>query len=94
MDATSFSQTPGELAPVSLDGFTLHYGLILLTVLVLAAVGVEVLPRIAWLAGLLATTFALHIVGVTLLARGIAWASEGGGAADSGTFVYSSFAVF
>ena len=79
---------------MSLDGFTLHYGLILLTVLVLAAVGVEVLPRIAWLAGLLATTFALHIVGVTLLARGIAWASQGGGAADSGTFVYSSFAVF
>ena len=39
-------EEPGVFAAVSIDGFTLHFGLILLAVLVLAAVGVGVAARI------------------------------------------------
>ena len=78
---------------VSVDGFTLHYGLILMAVLVLASVGVGFIPRIVWLLGLVAGTFAMHVVGVGLLGRGILWASGGASPDDSGQLVFSLFAV-
>ena len=89
-----FIKTPGLAAPVSIDGFTLHYGLILLAVLVLAAVGIGALPRVGWLVGLGLATYLLHVIGVALLARGISWAATGASAESSGTLVYSLFAVF
>ena len=89
----SIERTAGA-APVSIDGFTLHYGLILLTVLVLAAVGIGVLQRIGWLVGFGIGVYILHVVGVVLLARGVAWAAEGGPGAGSDTMVFSVFAVF
>ena len=87
-------QTPAMRTPVSIDGFTLHYGLILLTVLVLAAVGIRAQARIAWLVGLGLGTYLLHVAGVTLLARGISWSVVGSSAESSSTLVYSLFAVF
>ena len=48
-----------QVAPVSIQGFTLHYGLILLAVLVLAAVGIGATARIGWLLGMGAGAFLL-----------------------------------
>ena len=80
--------------PVSIEGFTLHYGLVLLAVLVLAAVGVSPKARVGWLVGMGAGVFVLHIVGVALLARGVAWASVSDSAESSGDLVFSLFAIF
>ena len=74
--------------PVSIEGFTLHYGL------VLAAVGVSPKARVGWLVGMGAGVFVLHIVGVALLARGVAWASVSDSAESSGDLVFSLFAIF
>ncbi len=80
-------------ASISIEGFALHYGLILLSALILGAVGIGVLPRIGWLVGLGAGTYLLHVVGVTMLARGVVWASTNT-AESSGDLVFSAFAVF
>ena len=80
--------------PFSVDGFTLHYGLILITVLILASVGIGLLHRIVWLLGFGAGGFVLHVVGVALLARGVAWASTDTSAADSVSLVLRLFAIF
>ena len=80
--------------PFSLDGLTLHSGLVLMTVLILAAVGVGLLPRIGWLLVFFAAGFVLHVVGVTLLARGVAWASSNGSAEESAAVVLRLFAIF
>ena len=84
----------GINSSVSIEGYTLHYGLILLAVLVLAAVGIGIVPRIGWLLGLGIVTYLLHVVGVALLARGIAWASGSGSGEGAGTLVFSLFAIF
>lgn len=42
-----------SLAPISINGLTLHYGMILATVLLLAANGIGTAPRLAWLGGML-----------------------------------------
>jgi hypothetical protein len=85
---------PRLASPVSVDGLTLHFGLILLAVLVLAAVGISAVARIGWLLGMGAGVFALHVVGVALLARGVAWASAAPASEGPGTLVFSLFAVF
>jgi hypothetical protein len=82
-----------QAAPVSVDGLTLHYGLILLAVLVLAAVGIGVLPRVGWLLAMGAGAFLLHVIGVAMLARGVAWAAGDASAGRSGALVFSLFAV-
>ena len=85
---------PGLASPLSVDGLTLHYGLVLLAVLVLAAVGIGIVARVGWLIGMVAGAFALHVIGVALLARGLAWASAGPPSEGPGTLVFSLFAVF
>ena len=79
---------------LSVDGFTLHYGLILMAVLILAAVGLGAMERLGWLLGMGAGVFFLHVIGVVLLARGVAWASGDAPPESSGTLVFSLFAVF
>ena len=79
--------------PISIDGFTLHYGLVLLTVLVLAAVGLGVIERLGWLLAMGVGVFVLHVVGVGLLARGVAWAAGSNSPESSSTVVFSIFAV-
>ena len=81
-------------SPISIDGFTLHYGLILLATLVLAAVGIGFVARMGWLLGMGAGVFLIHVIGVALLARGVGWAAAGGSAESSGTLVFSLFVVF
>lgn len=81
-------------APVSIDGLTLHYGLVLMGVLVLAAVGIGTVQRMGWLLVLGAGAFFVHVVGVVLLARGVAWASGSASPEQSGRLVFSLFAVF
>lgn len=73
--------------PVSIEGFTLHYGLVLLAVLVLAAVGVSTTARVGWLVGMGLGVFVLHTIGVALLARGVAWASVSDSSESSGDLV-------
>ncbi len=78
----------------SVDGLTLHSGLVLLTVLVLAAVGIGPLSRVGWLAGLALAGFLLQVAGVALLARGVLWAASGGSPEASAELVLRLFAIF
>ena len=80
-------------SPVFIDGFTLHYGLVLLAVLVLAAVGIGVVPRLGWLVGMGLGAFVLHVIGVALLARGVAWAVGDPSVQDPESVVLTTFAV-
>ena len=75
----------GRTAPLSVDGFTLHYGMLLLAVLVLAAVRIGAVARAGWLVGLCAGSAALHVLGLVALAQGLAWSAPGG-ASDGVTF--------
>ncbi len=84
---------PGSL-PVSFDGLALHYGLVLLAVLVLAWVGIGPLQRLAWLAGLGAGAFLAHLLGVALLARIVAWSTSGAIGPDASRLMLGLFAVF
>ena len=87
-------EAPRLASPVSVDGLTLHYGLILLMVLVLAAVGISTTARVGWLLGMGAGAFVLHVVGVALLAGGVAWAAAAPASDSPSTLVFSLFAVF
>ena len=84
---------PG-LSPVAIDGLTLHFGFILLMVLVLAAVGIDFIPRITWLVILATGAFLVHVIGVALLAKGLVWAASPTSPDNSGQLVLSMFAVF
>ena len=79
---------------MTIDGLTLHFGLVLMGVLVLAAVGVPPVARIGWLLALWSGAFAVHVVGVTLLGQGLAWAGDPAAPDFSGRLVFSLFAVF
>ena len=80
--------------PFSLDSLTLHSGLVLLSVLVLASVGVGILPRIGWLIAFAAGGYILHVAGLALFTRGIVWASGGGDVEESTRLVLKLFAIF
>ena len=80
--------------PFSLDSLTLHSGLVLLSVLVLASVGVGILPRIGWLIAFAAGAYLLHVAGLALLTRGIVWASSGDDVDESARLVLKLFAIF
>ncbi len=81
-------------SPVAIEAFMLHYGLVLQAVLILAAVGIGALPRVAGLAGMGAGAYVLHVAGLAMLARGVAWSSASATPEGSGTLVFSLFAVF
>ena len=81
----------GRPAPLSVDGFTLHYGTLLLAVLVLAAVRIGAAARAGWLVTLGAGSVALHVLGLAALAQGLTWSAAGG--ASEGT-VFRLFAAF
>ena len=83
-----------EFLPFSLDSLTLHSGLVLLSVLVLASVGVSILPRIGWLIAFAAGAYILHVAGLALLTRGIVWASNGDDVEESARLVLRLFAIF
>lgn len=68
----------GREATLSVDGFILHYGLVLLAVLVLAAVRVGVAARVGWLVLLGAGCAGIHVLGLAALAEGVAWSAAGG----------------
>ena len=68
----------GRAAPLTIDGFILHSGLVLLAVLVLAAVRVGPVARMGWLCGLGVGCAGLHVLGLAALAEGIAWSASGG----------------
>lgn len=66
-------ETPSLGVPLYIDGLTLHWGFVLLTALVAAAVGLNLKARIRWLAaaaGLMATA---HVIGLASLSYGLAW---------------------
>jgi hypothetical protein len=79
---------------VAVDGLTLHFGLVLVSVLVLAAVGIKLGPRIGWLAALVISAFFIHVIGVAMLGRGLVWAAGADSPAQSTRLVLSLFAVF
>ena len=80
----------GRPAPLAVDGFTLHYGTLLLAVLVLAAVRIGAAVRVGWLVALGAGSVALHALGLAALAQGLAWSASSG--ASEGT-VFRLFAA-
>ena len=79
---------------LTIDGLTLHFGLVLMGVLVLAAVGVGPVARVGWLLALGTGAFVVHVVGVALLGLGLAWAGDEAAPEFSGRLVFSLFAVF
>lgn len=83
-----------EALPFSLDSLTLHSGLVLLSVLVLASAGVEILPRISWLIAFIIGAYILHVAGLALLTRGIVWSSGGINVEESTRLVLKLFAIF
>ena len=85
---------PGSAPPVTLRGLTLHWGLVLVTTLVLAATGLSVKGRLVSLAALLAAVFLTHLVAVALLPRGYAWVAGPGSPSWSGTLVEGLYAVY
>lgn len=80
--------------PVSVRGLTLHYGLVLMVVLVLAAVDVWPLSRVGWLVTFLAGLFVTHAVAVMLLPHGYVWAARGDSPSWAGTLVSSLYTVY
>ena len=74
-----------SLVPTSINGLTLHYGMILVMVLLLAANGIGVAPRLAWLGGMLGGLFLMQVLGVAMLARGLSWAYSGTASEGSST---------
>jgi hypothetical protein len=80
--------------PVSVRGLTLHFGLVLMVVLVMAAVDVPPLPRASWLVTFVAGLFVAHAVAVMLLPYGYVWAAKGDSPAWAGTLVSSLYAVY
>ena len=55
---------PGIIPSVSINGLVLHYGLIFLVVLVLAAVGIGISARLRWLVAMVAGAFLTHVLGM------------------------------
>jgi hypothetical protein len=80
--------------PFSLDSLTLHSGLVLLSVLVLASVGEDILSRIRWLIAFITGAYILHVVGIALLTRGIVWSSGAADVEESTRLVLKLFAIF
>jgi hypothetical protein len=80
--------------PVSVRGLTLHFGLVLMVVLVLAAVDVRPLARVGWLVTFVAGLFVAHTVAVMLLPYGYVWAARGDSPPWAGTLVSSLYAVY
>jgi len=80
--------------PITIDALTLHFGLILMIVLVLSVVGLGIVARLVWLAILTTGAFLVHVIGVAMLARGLVWASNASSPESSGDLVFSLFAVF
>lgn len=80
--------------PFSLDTLTLHSGPVLLSIIVLASVGIGVLPRIYWLIAFILGGYILNITGLVLLTRGIVWASNGDNVEASTRIVLNLFAIF
>ena len=78
----------------SVRGYAMHYGAILMAVLVLAAVGIGLVARVGWLLASAAGFFLLHIAGVVVMAWGIDWAATRPGSDMPGTLVLALFAAF
>ena len=87
-------QGTGFASSVSINGLTLHYGLVLLVVLVLAAVGISPTARLGWLLVLVAGALLAHVAGVALLARGLVWSSTAASPEGTQKLVFNLFAVF
>ncbi len=79
---------------LSLDALTLHFGLILMTALILAVVGMGFAERARWLAAMAAATFAGHVVCVVAIAMAFTWAARADPTGDFLRLAVSAFAVF
>ncbi|MCH8063083.1 MAG: hypothetical protein IH861_11340 [Chloroflexi bacterium] len=87
-------ETPSLGAPLSIDGLTLHWGFILLTALVAAAVGLSLTARIRWLAATVGLMATAHILGVASLSYGLAWLSWAASPEYAADLTVSLFAGF
>jgi len=86
--------TPGLGAPLSIDGLTLHWGFILFTALVAAAVGLSPATRIRWLAAIAGLMMVAHVLGVTSLSYGLAWLGRAASPGYTADLTISLFAGF
>lgn len=80
--------------PLAVRGLTLHFGLVLMVVLVLAAVDVGPVSGVGWLVTFVAGLFVAHAVAVMLLPHGYVWAARDNSPSWAGTLVSSLYAVY
>ena len=86
-------QWPGGTSPITVDALTLEWGLILLSVLVLSAVGIGLTQRLRWLAIFLALSLVTQISGLVFLSYAMGWSSGTDSAEFLGRTTFGAFAV-
>ncbi len=84
---------PGVASSVTIDALTLEWGMILLSVLVLSAVGIGLTQRLRWLAIFLALSLVTQIVGLVLMSYAMGWSSGTDSADFLGRSTFGAFAV-
>lgn len=89
----SFS-VPGLGQPITVRGLTLHWGLVLLTALTVAATGITLKARVASLGGLWVAVFVTHWLAVGLLPHGYAWAAGAGAPTWAGRLIDSLYSIY
>ncbi|MDO8749875.1 MAG: hypothetical protein Q7K03_01850 [Dehalococcoidia bacterium] len=80
-------------AGLGIQGYVLHFGLILVAALVVTTPGLGVVRAVAWTAGVLGMFLAVHVAGVALFVWGIHAATQEDGGVTIGQ-VMAAFAVF
>ena len=86
-------QWPGGRSPITIDGLTLEWGLVLLIVLVLSAVGIGLTQRLRWLATFLALSLVTQISGLVFMSYAMGWVFGTDSAEFLGRSTFGAFAV-
>jgi len=79
---------------LSIHGFVLHFGLILVLALVASTPGLGLARTAAWLAGVAGLVFATHIAGLALLIRGLEAAFQEEESEAAVGRIMTTFAIF
>ena len=88
-----FLDGPGATPSVTVDALTLEWGLILLSVLVLSAVGIGLPQRLRWLAVFLGLSLVTQISGLVFMSFAMGLASGTDSAGFLGRSTFGAFAV-
>lgn len=86
-------QWPGGASPITVDALTLEWGLILLSVLVLSAVGIGLGQRLRWLTIFLALSLLTQFSGLVFMGYAMGWASGTDASEFTVKLTFGTFAV-